>query len=52
MQDARELQREFASYGYTETQMLEGKEESCTVVNSPRYIGGLLENRRAGICTP
>ena len=43
MQDARELQREFASYGYTETQMLEGKEESCTVVNSPRYIGGLLE---------
>ena len=43
MQDARDMQKEFASYGYTATQMMEGKQESCSVVNSPRYVGGLLE---------
>ena len=43
MRHVRELQKDFADFGYSETTLIEGAEESRKIVAAPRYVGGLLE---------
>ena len=43
LREAKALGRMFADYGYRGTALLESAEESRRIVDSPAYIGGLLE---------